>query len=29
MPFYKGLIGSLALVFAFSAIIILLDKLFG
>jgi hypothetical protein len=29
MPFYKGLIGSLALVLAFSAIIILLDKLFG
>lgn len=29
MPFYKGLLGSLALVFAFSALIILVDKIFG
>ena len=29
MPFYKGLLGSLALVFALSALIILVDKIFG
>ena len=29
MPFYKGLLGSLALVFAFSSLIILVDKIFG